>query len=89
LPKVRPSQSLTAKLGQLETEKARLQSEQRAADVMEAPELHPNLPELYRRRVAGLEKTLTLTAMDRASASEILRSLISGIIVFPGGSGKR
>jgi hypothetical protein len=51
-----------------------------------APELHPNLPVLYRRRVGDLEQALTRSPAARAHASEILRSLISGIIVYPGGA---
>ena len=79
------SKALKAKLDQLETEKESLESEQRAI-VAEGspPELHPSLPEIYRRRVNDLEAALTRTEMERAAASEILRSLIFGIFVYPG-----
>ena len=50
----------------------------------QAPERHPNLPRLYRSRVADLEKALSRPTVERASASEILRSLISAIVVYPG-----
>jgi hypothetical protein len=76
---------LKAKLDQLETEKESLEFEQRAI-VAEGspPELHPSLPEIYRRRVNDLEAALTRTEMERTAASEILRSLIFGIFVYPG-----
>ena len=79
------SKSLKAKLDQLETERERVESEHRAiAAERRPPELHPSLPEIYRRRVNDLEAALTRTEMERAAASEILRSLIIGISVYPG-----
>ena len=50
--------------------------------------LHPNLPELYRRRVETLEEALG--APEGASAAaEALRSLIDGVIFYPeAGRGK-
>lgn len=45
--------------------------------------LHPNLPELYRRKVATLEKALAEPA-TAAAAAEALRSLIDEILIFPG-----
>jgi site-specific DNA recombinase len=78
------SQALKAKLGQLEAERDSLQCEQRSLVTEQAPELHPNLPQLYRSRVIDLEKALSRTPVERASASEILRSLISALVVYPG-----
>jgi site-specific DNA recombinase len=79
------SPALKAKLADLETEKARLEAEQQAIkDMVRPPEIHPNLPELYKRRVADMERALTKSDLERAAASEILRSLIEGITVYPG-----
>jgi site-specific DNA recombinase len=48
-----------------------------------APVLHPNLPELYRRKVEMLEKALQ-DPLAASAAGEALRSLIDAIVVFPG-----
>ena len=45
--------------------------------------LHPNLAELYRRRVEGLEAALLKPDM-LASVAEVLRLLINAVQVFPG-----
>ena len=47
------------------------------------PVLHPNLPELYRRKVEALEAALGDPA-TAAAAAEALRGLIEAIEVFPG-----
>jgi hypothetical protein len=47
------------------------------------PALHPNLPELYRRKVAALEVALRDPA-TAAAAAEVLRGLIDAILVYPG-----
>ena len=80
------SQALKGKLVRLEAEMESLKSEERSLVTEQAPELHPNLPALYRSRVTDLEKALTRTPLEQASATEIIRSLISGIVVFPGES---
>jgi hypothetical protein len=60
-----------------------------AADIAAAgtpepvPVLHPNLPELYRRKVETLEAALKDPAAA-AAAMEALRGLIEAIEVFPG-----
>jgi hypothetical protein len=45
--------------------------------------IHPNLPDLYRRKVARLQRLLDDEAM-RPQAVEIIRSLIDRIEVHPG-----
>jgi hypothetical protein len=45
-------------------------------------ELHPNLPELYRRRVEALEQALKI-AEGAALAAEALRSLVDAILFYP------
>jgi site-specific DNA recombinase len=47
------------------------------------PVLHPNLPDLYRRRIEGLEAALLEPDM-LASVAEVLRLLINAVQVFPG-----
>jgi hypothetical protein len=46
------------------------------------PALHPNLPELYRRKVEALEDALR-EPMTQAAAIDALRSLIDAILVYP------
>jgi site-specific DNA recombinase len=65
---------LQAKLDQLEQHKARLESEIDGAPAA-APRLHPNLAELYRKKVASLQDALTDPA-TQTEALEILRGLI-------------
>jgi site-specific DNA recombinase len=48
------------------------------------PEIHPNLPQLSRRRVADLQRALTSIPEDRDAAAAILRSLTEKIVVHPG-----
>jgi site-specific DNA recombinase len=74
------SPTLKAKLSELETEKAHLGASRGPAHD-ELPEIHPNLPQLYKRRGADLQRVLT---SDRDAAAEILRSLIRQIVVRPG-----
>ena len=79
------SPALKAKLTDLEAEKDRLETEQMEyTGTSEVVDLHPNLPELYRRRVTDLESTLRHSPVERAAASQILRQLIEGIVVYPG-----
>jgi site-specific DNA recombinase len=70
---------LQAKLDELEQSKARLQSE---IDGAPAPStrLHPNLAELYRKKVASLQEAL-IDPATKVEALEILRSLIDRVEV--------
>ena len=45
-------------------------------------ELHPNLPELYRRRVEALEAALQ-EPEGAAAAAQALRSLIDAVMFYP------
>ena len=47
------------------------------------PRLHPNLAEIYRRKVADLEIALNV-AEERAEAHAALRGLIDQIVLYPG-----
>lgn len=75
------SEGLQAKLQDLEGQKAALEAEISEAPPT-APTLHPNLPELYRRRVAELEHALTDPATSD-EALELLRQLIDYVEVTP------
>jgi site-specific DNA recombinase len=48
-----------------------------------APELHPALPDLYRRRVERLEHAFASDLTNRAKAAQAIRSLVEQIRVFP------
>ena len=77
--------ALKAKLLDLESERAQLAAAMGSGDEKrDLPDIHPNLPELYKRRVGDLHKVLTSNAADRDAAAEILRSLITQIVVRPG-----
>jgi len=70
---------LQAKLDQLEQRKARLECEIDGAPAA-APRLHPNLAELYRKKVANLQEALT-DPTTQTEALEILRGLIERVSV--------
>jgi site-specific DNA recombinase len=81
------STSLRARLMDLERQRDRLEQELREVGTTPSlPELPSDLPEIYRRQVAELEATLFGHEVERAAATEILRSLIEGIEVRPGKS---
>ena len=67
----------------LEAELARLEADLPSRAI----ELHPNLPELYRRRVAKLAELLE-NEETRPAAMEAIRGLIDRIEVGPPGTGR-
>jgi hypothetical protein len=80
--------SLTKRLTLLEARKTELELELKAAP--ETPDilLHPKLSDIYRDKVEKLEEALN-EPQCRAEASEILRSLIERIVLFPTTDGLR
>lgn len=68
---------------ELESKKAKLEAELKAAtaDIPKAT-IHPNLPDLYRRRVGALTELLAAEE-TRAEAMEALRGLVTRIAVGP------
>jgi hypothetical protein len=76
---------LQAKLDELEQSKATLQSEIDGAPAP-SPRLHPNLAELYRKKVASLQDALVDPA-TKTDALEILRGLIDRVSVSAGENG--
>ena len=76
---------LQAKLDELEQHKVRLKSEIDAAPA-DAPRLHPNVAEIYRKRVGSLQDALADPA-TKTEAIEILRGLIERIAISAAGDG--
>jgi site-specific DNA recombinase len=76
---------LQAKLDELEEHKTRLQSEIDGTPV-DTPRLHPNVAEIYRKRVGSLQDALADPA-TKTEAIEILRGLIERIAVGAAGDG--
>ena len=74
--------TLTERLTQLEARKKELKQNLKAAP--ETPDLllHPRLADIYRDKVEKLEEALN-EPQCRAEASEVLRSLIERIVLFP------
>jgi site-specific DNA recombinase len=79
--------SMKARMDELEAEKAVL--EERLAATPEPPKirLHPNLPGLYREKVAALEQALADPAI-KAEAAEVIRSHIDRITLTPNAEGR-
>jgi DNA invertase Pin-like site-specific DNA recombinase/integrase len=76
--------AMAAELRELEGKQERLAAEIAAASMPEpVPDLHPNLPEVYRRRVEALEQAL-LDPATEAAAMEALRSLVDAVVFVPG-----
>jgi site-specific DNA recombinase len=76
------SSSMNDRMRQLEAEREALQ---RAQETVEAPApvmVHPNLAELYRRRVADLEQLLADPELG-SEAMDLIRSMITEIKVVP------
>jgi site-specific DNA recombinase len=70
---------LQAKLDELEQHKLKLESEIESAPAA-APRLHPNLAEIYRKKVGGLQDALS-DPETRSEAIEILRGLIERVAI--------
>jgi site-specific DNA recombinase len=66
----------------LEARKAELSAVLAATPELASVELHPNLAELYRRKVSELELALNDDSI-KAEASDILRSLIDKVVLSP------
>ncbi|MBT5264718.1 MAG: recombinase family protein [Rhodospirillaceae bacterium] len=75
--------SMKAELDKLEARKAQLIDQQARAQVP-PPLLHPNMAELYREKVTELHVALN-DDDRRTEAADILRTLISAIVLTPSG----
>jgi site-specific DNA recombinase len=76
---------LQAKLDELESRKARLEAELAAAPPP-SPRLHPNLAEIYRRKVVDLQAAMA-DPKTHTEAREILRGLIERVVLHPADNG--
>jgi len=76
---------LQAKLDELESRKTALEAKLAAAPPP-VPRLHPNLAELYRRKVADLQTALA-DPNTQTEALEILRGLIERVVLHPAENG--
>ena len=75
-------EALCDRMRQLEAERDALQKAEDAVEAPPAIAIHPNLAELYRRRVADLEKLLLDPELG-SEAMDLIRSMITGITVVP------
>src|SRR5260370_4972525 len=75
------STSLQTRLDELEARKVALQREVAAAPTS-APRLHPNLAEVYRRKVENLQEALRDPSTHN-EALGILRGLVDRVVVTP------
>ena len=73
---------LKERMQALEARKAEVTTTLNAAAEVAPIELHPNLAELYRRKVSELELALNDDSI-KAEASDILRSLIDKVVLSP------
>jgi site-specific DNA recombinase len=74
--------SMNDRLRTLEAERNALQRLSEAAEAPSPVVVHPNLAELYRRRVAELEQLLLDPELG-SEAMDLIRSMITGITVVP------
>jgi site-specific DNA recombinase len=79
-----PARSLKDELLALEARQEQLDAELAAAPEAQQPLLHPNLAEIYRRKVAALAEALADETM-RDEAFELIRSLLDKIVLVPEG----
>lgn len=79
-----PGSVLKDKIGNLEARKAEL-VELMAGSAEPTPLLHPNMAEIYRRRILELHERL-YDDEGKAEAVEVLRTLIDEVTLIPEGS---
>src|SRR6516165_6447705 len=71
------------RLRQLEERRSEIIAETKTRQANQVVEIHPNLPDIYRRKVSNLQEVLE-DETARPQAVEIIRSLIDRIEVRPG-----
>jgi len=76
--------SMKKRMRALETRREQLDCELEAAMPAPTVRLHPKLGEVYREKIANLEKALNDESI-RSEAAEVLRGLIDKIALTPGG----
>ena len=81
-----PPAMVNDRLTKLEQRRVALAAEAATA-ASPAPRLHPNLAEMYRRKVADL--VAALEQDDAAEVREMVRGLVERVTLFPEGNGQR
>ncbi len=76
------SRALVERLRDLEAQEDAIRARMNAAPI-ETPDIHPNLAEIYRRKVARLAEALNHPT-ERDEAANAIRSLIERITLTPG-----
>ena len=76
--------ALKERMKALETRKAEIMAIMGSAEAPSVVRLHPNVSDVYRRKVAELELALNDDSI-KAEAGEILRSLIDRVVLTPNG----
>ena len=79
--------SLKTRLLTAEARKVEIKGELATLDASPVVELHPNLPEIFKRRVTELQEALNAGQDMRQEAAEILRALIDKIVLAPNEAG--
>jgi len=74
--------SVRDQLRQLDARKREIDADLKSHQAELKMAIHPNLPELYRRKVATLQETMKDETLQ-STAAEIIRSLIARIEVYP------
>jgi hypothetical protein len=80
---LRYSPSMNDRMRQLEVECQALQKAEETTETPQPVMIHPNLAELYRRRVADLEQLLVDPELG-SEAMDLIRSMITEIKIVPG-----
>jgi len=79
--------SMKERMLELEGERAALMAEMEPSEAANVDVLmHPNLPELYRRKVRELERLLE-EGTERDESREVIRSMIDRVVLTPGNAG--
>ena len=76
--------SMKEKMTTLEARKAEIGDDLAGIEAPTIVEMHPNLPDMYARKVERLQEALNSDADTRHEAVTILRSLIDKIVLHPG-----
>jgi hypothetical protein len=79
-----PARTVKEKLHAREARQEQFEADLAAAPEARQPLLHPNLAEVYRRKVAVLAEALAEDAMQD-EAFELIRALIDNIVLVPEG----
>lgn len=80
--------SMKERMAALEARKTAIRDELSELDEEEPLRLHPGLSGIYRRKVAALTEALNKDETSRNEAVEVLRGLVTTILLMPDGEGE-